>query len=298
MTPPGHKKNRVIQIDVTDRCDLKCSNCTRMLAHHPKRYDMTPSVFRETCRILNRALPYFIFGVFGGNPTLSPHFDELCAIMREEIPQQWRRGIWCNHPRGRGQTIKDTFGYFNLNAHNVPDAVAEFEKFGLPVIPESKRSQSWHAPTLVAIKDFIGTPQIPDEAAMWRTIETCDIDQNWSGAVIEIDGKPMLYSCEIHAAFDLMYGENNGVLLTDESAVAHLATFEHQYKRWCPECGISLRLKGQKDLADTDDVSKSHLPLVQLRVRRKHQLHDTLDIAHCGEATDYVRRRTAEEVTA
>ncbi len=294
MIAPGYKKSRIIQIDVTNRCDLRCSNCTRMLAHHPTRYDMSPAVFRETCRVLNAALPDFVKGLFGGNPALHPEFDKLCAIMREEIPDQHRRGLWCNHLRGHGPVARETFwpdAYFNLNAHTIPGAVAEFEKW-LPgkIIPESRHKRALHSPTMVAIKDFVGTPEIPDDAAMWKKIDGCDINREWSGIVIEHAGAPYLYACEIHGAFDLVSGENNGVRLTVESARACVERFEHQYRRWCPGCGIALRLRGHQDLDETDDVSPSNLGLIHPTRRRLTVLHENLEAPRCEVATDYERR--------
>ena len=32
----------IICVDVTNRCDLACSNCTRLLANQNKLWDMTP----------------------------------------------------------------------------------------------------------------------------------------------------------------------------------------------------------------------------------------------------------------
>jgi len=304
MSPPGHKKNRILQVDVTDRCSLACSNCTRHLAHHGQRYDISVEVFRLACRILNRALPDFVIGCFGGEPTLHPRFPELCIAMQQEIPDVRRRGLWTSRLHKHGQIAAATFtgGYLNLNGHNVPEAEAEFDRwFPGRMINESRVGghKANHAALLTAIKDFVGTPQVPDENAMWRMIMSCDYDREWSGCVIERDAKPMLYSCEIHAGFDLMYGENNGVELTDESAVAGINTFAHQYQRWCPSCGGGLRLVGHQDAAETDDVSKTHLPLVQLKVRRKLAVHESLDAApRCEQSTDYERRRTAERVGA
>jgi hypothetical protein len=309
LSPPGHKKNRVIQIDVTSRCDLRCSNCTRHLAH-VDRYDMSPAVFRETCRILNRALPTFIIGMFGGNPMLHPQAEQLMEIMQEEIPEAWRRGLWCNHLRGHGAAAARCFagGYLNLNAHNVPEAAAEFDQwFPGRMINESRPHadggrSARHAALLTAIQDFVGTAEIPDANAMWKRIAACDYDREWSGCVIELGGKPLLYSCEIQSAFDLMYRNQAGfvpvgVELSDESAIAGINTFAHQYFKWCPRCGAGLKLAGQLDCADTYDVSKTHLPLVQLRVKRKTVLHESLaGAARCELSTDYERRRTAEEV--
>lgn len=295
MIAPRYKVNRIIQIDVTNRCDLSCSNCTRNLKYHPERYDMSPETFRLACRVLNKALPMFVKGIFGGNPCIHPQFNLLCEIMREEIPDQSKRGLWTNHLRGNGEVVRATFypdGYCNFNAHAVAGAVVEFDRW-MPnkIIPESRSRKAWHSSVLVAIKDFVGTSELPDEAAMWDRINNCDIDRDWSPCVIEINGQPYLYSCEVQAGFDLMYAENNGVLLTEESVNAGIETFKHQYERWCPNCGVAMKLKGHEDMDYTDDISISHQQMVQLRAPyRKTVLHASLDVDRCTVATDYERR--------
>jgi len=299
MIAPGVKPSRIIQIDITNRCDLRCSNCTRMLAHHQQRYDMSPEVFRQTCRVLNTALPHFVKGVFGGNPCLHPRFEDLCKIMMEEIPDQRARGLWTNHLRDKGWAAQAAFwpsAYFNLNAHTVPEAAQEFDRW-LPgkMIPESRTQRAWHSPTLVAMSDFVGTADLPSEAALWAAVDQCDIDRNWSGIVIEHDGAPYLYACEVQGAFDLLYQENHGVPLTEASAQAGIDLFRHQYARWCPGCGIPMRLPGHLDLEETDDVSAHHRELLQIGIRTRRATVEARPgelPLRIGEATDYERRRS------
>src|SRR6185503_15593991 len=76
----------IICIDVTNRCDLQCSNCTRLLAQQRRKWDMTPDNFRLALRSLGGFDG--VIAMIGGNPCIHPQFPELCRIFAEEIPEQ------------------------------------------------------------------------------------------------------------------------------------------------------------------------------------------------------------------
>jgi hypothetical protein len=288
MKAPGERKDTghiwgVIQVIVTNKCDLlRCSNCTQQLTHQKEHFSMTVDNFRAAVKSLS-GYPGVV-GVFGGNPTMHPDFPALCQIMREEIPNKSQRGLWSNNLNNHGEASRETFGYFNLNVHTNAKHADEMKRD----VPNAKvwgvDRQSWHSPSLVAIKDVI-----KDEAEMWDKISKCDVNLKWSGAITQRYGKLRGYFCEIAAAFDNMYDEDNGVPIEPGWWKSDISAFEHQVKRWCVNCGIPLKMKGHLDLEFTDDVSESHL--VALNVKRKTQLHVSMDQEQTGEATDYQRLR-------
>lgn len=278
MVPPGQKQ--IIQIAVTNRCDLfHCSNCTQMIPHQRDRYWMTPANFRLACESL--ADWTGIVGVFGGNPCVHQDFPELCAIMREVIPDIRRRGLWTNNLRGQGAVARETFGYFNLNVHDDEAAAAEMaaELPGVPIYGRGK--QSWHAPVLLAVKDFV-----PDEQAMWSLIEQCDINLKWSGAITQHFGELRAYFCEVAAAFDNVYGEDRGLFVTPGWWKLPMEAFLEQARRWCPSCGVPLKRRGHLDRAFVDDMSVLH---AALPVKRERVVHETLPVDGTDEVTDYLR---------
>lgn len=299
MIAPGQKA--IIQVIVATRCDLRCSNCTQQIAHVKDRSWMTLENFRAAVRSL--ADWHGIIGVFGGNPCLHPQFPELCQIIREEIPDRRRRGLWSNNVNGYGAVIAETFGYFNLNVHTegakademrrdviVPlRGTAGVDARSLQVFGEHR--QSWHAPTLVAIRDMIGTPGGPaDEAAMWAMIERCDINRNWSGAIAQRRGELRAYFCEVAAAFDNVRDEDHGIPVTPGWWRLGMDAFEHQARRWCPDCGVPLKMRGHQDREDTDDISRTWADLT-VNGKRRHVLHESVDQEHTHEATDYLEFR-------
>ena len=83
----GVWRGRVLQVKVTNACDLDCKNCSvgvGLAKKLKKLYWMTPDQFRVAIRSLE-GFPGVI-GMFGGNPCIHPRFEELCQIFREEIP--------------------------------------------------------------------------------------------------------------------------------------------------------------------------------------------------------------------
>jgi hypothetical protein len=276
----------VIQIDVTNACDIyHCSNCTRMLQHHKNKFYMSVKNFRIAVESL-REYPGVV-GMFGGNPCVHPAFESLCDIMREVMPDKSRRGLWTNRIFYHGEIVRRTFGYQNLNVHQSAVAIAEIQA----AMPGRKiwgtDSPSMHAPILVAIKDII-----PDKAARRSVIETCDINLKWSGCITQlphVNNELRCYFCEVAAAFDHVYQEDNGLPVTYGWWRRPIADYEHQIERWCNSCGVPLRMNGHLDVDITDDYSATHAGLFGSK-RRLGVSHVTVNGQSVKPPTKYLDR--------
>jgi hypothetical protein len=255
IAPGANPRNDIIQIIVTNRCDLfTCSNCTQLLPFRADVRFMSVDVFRRALRSLDtwpgvRAL-------FGGNPCSHPNFEELCSIMEEEVPNQAQRGLWTNNLLGKGAVAKRTFwphGRFNLNVHEVSAAADYMREWlpGVPVLGENKAS--WHSPILMKWSDYgLSYEQWVSQR------ETCDINQRWSAAIAERRGEAYGYFCEVGAALDGIRGENHGVLAVPGWWKFGMGMFHEQVRQCCDRgCGVPLRRKGSLDRADNYDVSPS-----------------------------------------
>ena len=77
---------KIICIDITNKCDLGCSNCTRLLENQDAFWEMTPENFRMAVRSL--ADYPGIVAVIGGNPVMHRNFSELCKIFIDERPNK------------------------------------------------------------------------------------------------------------------------------------------------------------------------------------------------------------------
>src|SRR3990172_6842829 len=85
---------KVIQIEVTNSCNLICSNCTRFVGHHKRPYFMSLDMISKAIDSLE-GFPGQI-GIMGGEPTLHPKFPEICKLMREMVPDRRKRELWTN----------------------------------------------------------------------------------------------------------------------------------------------------------------------------------------------------------
>ncbi len=292
LPPNPGPHNDIIQVITTRVCDLHwCSNCTQLLPFRTDAWNMSPEVFREALRSLE-GWPG-VRAMFGGNPCTHPKFDELCAIMREEVPDQRQRGLWTNNLLGHGAVARETFwphGRFNLNVHGKPEAIPEMLEHlpGIAVVGTDRAS--FHSPILMDWRDMGLT-----EEEWVAKRETCDINQRWSAAIAERDGRPYAYFCELGASLDGVRGENNGILAVPGWWRWPMALFADQVRQCCDRgCGVPLRYRGHLDSDEVYDVSRSFIPVTDVVVRRakreRVQVHEAPPET-TPEVTKYLRTK-------
>ncbi len=274
MVPPSKKRpvwrGGIIQIMVTRACDLACSHCTQgsNLAGRPAV--MTPGEFEQAVDSLEG---YFgVFGVFGGNPCVSPHFEDYCRILRAKVPFE-QRGLWCNHPRGKGRVARITFNpkHSNLNCHLSQEAHDEFARDWPESIPYLKGMDrdSVHGAPFVAMKDVIA-----DEAERWELISKCDVNQFWSAAVGVVPGRGLrAYFCELAYAQAALHHDNPdfpdaGLPASPGWWRQPMAAFDAQVRLHCHACGIPMRREGRSAVGGTrDEFSATHAHIARPKVR-------------------------------
>lgn len=289
----------IICVDITNRCNLSCSNCTRLLANQDGLWDMTPENFRQAVRSL-RDFPGTI-AIIGGNPTMHRDFEEICRILVEEIPEKERRGLWTSHAYKHIDLAVEVFGVFNLNPHGDPKSEASLSELyeRSSGVRNLYQGHSEHAPLLAAIKDIYG------EEEMWARIAQCDINQNWSASIVQLKGELRAYFCEVAAAFDVARGTDNGHAVVDGWWRRPIEDYSDQIQHFCPGCGAAARLTPTRDADDLDTYTASNQDLVDrsLRRKRKVQLLDIEDARATASPittynADYRKGRPVERVKA
>lgn len=280
MRSPLHMQ--IICVDVTNKCDLACSNCTRLLQNQKERWEMTPENFRLALQSLKNFRG--IIAMIGGNPCVHTKFAELCKIFQEEIPDQRQRGLWTNNIFKHNDIIEETFGGLNLNPHNMERAIG-----GLKALYDKMVTQrgfnggfyvghSHHAPILTAVKDLYG----PKE--MWEKISSCDVNREWSASIVQNKGNLRAYFCEVAASFDLARGTDSGLPVTLDWWQKPMLDFGGQVKKFCPGCGVSARLKGHFDHEEIDTYTESNKDIAEqsqtLRNRKIVKLETISHLEH------------------
>jgi len=261
MKSPSQMK--IICIDITNRCNLGCSNCTRFLENQEGYWDMSLENFRAAVKSLND-FPGML-AIIGGNPCMHRQFEDICQILVEEIPDKARRGLWSNNVFKHTDLVVETFGGFNLNPHG--DKKGEVSLAEVHRRTNGKASlykgHSMHAPLLTAIQDIYG------EEKMWELISNCDINQNWSATIIENQGKLRAYFCEVAGSFDVARKTDFGMEVSPGWWKLPISQFEGQIKHFCPGCGAAARLAPTKDADNLDTYTKTNLDLVENSRKRK-----------------------------
>ncbi len=218
---------KIIQIDVTNACVNRCSNCTRFTGHHRKPFFMS---LEDYCRAVDSLADFpGMVGMIGGEPLLHPRFPEMVEYLVRRIPDPKRRGLWSTAP-GRlakkyGALIRESFGHLFLNDHSV--------------------SRILHQPILIGAEELI-----EDRDQMWSLIDNCWVQTLWS-ATITPKGA---FFCEVAASFDMLFGGPGGWPVEPGWWLREPAEFSEQKQRWCPRCGCSVPLRRRASTDRVDDV--------------------------------------------
>ena len=164
-----------IEIDVTNKCCHRCSNCTHLTKHGP-RWEMTEYQFVEAVDCL-ADFPGYV-GVIGGEPQMHSRWNELVQHLHRHRP---RRRCALFTSLSVGERVREAFGYISVNAN---------------------KDKCWHQPVLVARRD-LGLPPVPEDCWLqreWSSSITprgfffCEVAGAIAG-LIGIDGLPVTPTC-------------------------------------------------------------------------------------------------------
>jgi len=209
----------IIQIDVTNACYLKCTNCTRHVGHHNKPYFMDLDYLKDAIKSLEE-FPGRI-GLMGGDPTLHPKFDEICEIYKSMIPRRkrefWTSGFdWINKKEIIFQTFdEDRITY---NDHSTPGGK--------------------HTPLLVSIDEVV-----KDKELMWKLIDNCWIQEQWAASITPKGA----FFCEVAASLDYLFDGPGGYELKNDWWKKTPDDFNDQILRYCTKCSGCLPFPAESD---------------------------------------------------
>lgn len=275
MRRRGRYRDGILQIHITRTCNLHCNFCTQASNFGGKPALMTPQQFELACQSLQG---YFgVVACFGGNPCTSPYFEDCCRIMQKYFPKE-QRGLWANHPMGKGKICRETFNpaFSNINCHMDQEALAQWRRDWPECRPFGMDADSRHSPVFVSMKDL----NIPEDKR-WELISNCDINQGWSAIVGVFRGQLRGFFCEIAYAMSALHQDepdypDTGIsipVVAGESPWWNrpMTAYAHQVRKHCHECGVPLKGYGALAL-DTNacnQVSATHANIA----KPKHKEH-------------------------
>lgn len=250
-----------IQIDITNACINRCSNCTRFCGHHKKPYFMEYPFF---CAAVDSLKDFDgVVGMMGGEPTLHPEFEKfsrylaqsrltepevLCRmpihdmshVMHSDLIKHTKKacGLWSTLGSGyykHFETISDVFGYQILNDHKNPckhqGLLISWKDCGIT-------EQEWHAKR-----------------------EKCWIQNCWSASITPKGA----FFCEVAAALDMLFDGPGGWDISDHAWWRKTPEEFGDQLQWCEICGAALDTPARYSYDGRDDISQTVLSLLEVK---------------------------------
>ena len=255
---------QTIQIDITNACNKRCSNCTRFCGNHAENFFMDFDTFKRAVDSLDGYDG--VIGVMGGEPTLHPEFERFALYLKEkyggsvganrmiypqrEFIKEIRRREFESHILRQGQDGRKNFKMCGPGLwSNMGNTYRKYHELIQDVFPvqflNDHLNSSYHQPGLFARKDL----QIPDEE--WaRLRDKCWIQNEWS-ATITPKGA---FFCEVAGALDMLFGGPGGWKIEPGWWRRTPEEFGDQL-HWCELCGFALETFMRDAEEETDDVS-------------------------------------------
>lgn len=259
-----HLNNKFFSINVTNVCNLSCSGCNQLCGLYPKEKNWFISIedfkfsiecFREYIKINWARKDYpkenKYCGLYGGEPTLHPSFEEIISILHEndDLP-------FCIYTNGR--TFLDQLKEIDLSPCYGRDIMPQIMKLNLTRSSNFEVLQKFP----VHEKNIAYRIDLKTKDVMRKFVPTlcapCDIQSNnlskndfvkqakkvcfqWNNCENVIyNGKA--YACHLAAAMDLMFynGENGWKINDKKPFLKTKKEIDEQLSNFCYRCGYNL----------------------------------------------------------
>lgn len=282
------KDMRIIQIDITNACMYRCSNCTRFCGHHKKNFFMDYETFK---RAVDSLIGYHgTIGVMGGEPTLHPNFELFVEYLDSKLPKGAKKdhralvapqkdfiqSILLENKKNSEVYAYETGDRETVVGAGLWSAMVPSYKKNFELIQDVFKMQAvndhgnvmYHSPILINRKDL----GISDEE--WIPIrDHCWAQDVWS-ATITPKGA---FFCEIAGALDMLFDGPGGWPIEEGWWKRTPDQFGEQLK-WCEYCGIALETFTRNANDWIDDVSESmYKKLVEIE-SPKLLKHDAINL--------------------
>lgn len=263
---------QTIQIDITNACNKRCSNCTRFCGNHRKSFFMDYDTF---CRAVDSLDGYDgVVGIMGGEPTLHPEFERFMQYIREKFGNSGKQNRMVYPQRDfireihrrefDSHVLRTSAGgsrYFKMCGPGLWSNTGESYRRHYELIQDTFQVQflndhigsSYHQPGLFARKDL----GIPDD--QWVKLrDRCWIQNEWS-ATITPKGA---FFCEIAGALDMLFDGPGGWKIEPDWWRRTPEEFGDQL-HWCELCGFALDTFMRDAEEEVDDASPTLYKMLQ-----------------------------------
>jgi hypothetical protein len=250
----------IVQIDISTKCHLKCSNCTRLIPHQPKREDMALETFERNVKSMEGWNgPNKVLGIIAGEPTLHADFEKISWRFSEMwggpltgngvlpikdfntfaterlFDRSTGRGLWTSLGAGfyrHYETIMEVYGHWNTNTHE---------------------SGGRHQALLISRDDYKKATGISDDQWL-QNRDNCWVQKMWSASINDKGA----YFCEVAASIDRLYFNGKHAWPVEHGWWQRTpADFQSQLDL-CNYCGLAQPGPSQLDILERDIISEQN----------------------------------------
>jgi hypothetical protein len=252
---------RIIEIDVTNACNKRCSNCTRLCGHQKKPYFMNFDTFKRAVDSLDGYQG--IRSMMGGEPTLHPEFERFIRYLGSKFPARKNPLVF-----PQKDFIKAVHRIELENFELIDDGVQRVDIVGpgmfsnmgatykkyyeiiSDILPfqglNDHLNPIYHQSALITRKDL----GISDEE--WPKIrDACWLQNEWSAGITPKGA----FFCEIAGVLDMLLDGPGGWEIEPGWWKREPNDFGDQL-RWCELCGFCLDTFTRESAEEVDDISQ------------------------------------------
>ena len=248
----------IIEIDITNVCEKRCSNCTRFCGHHKKNFFMDMETFKRAVDSLQGYSG--LVSIIGGEPLLHPefhYFAEYLRLARGEQYIEMNDGrckaivkdylAFAKEERWFEGTINKGKGYslFTSMPKTYYEYYEDIEDTVTNLWLNDHTNPSFHQPILVSRKDL----GISDE--QFEVLrDKCWLQNFWSASITPKG----VFFCEIAGTLDLLFHGSGGKKIEPGWWNKDIMEYKDQF-HWCDICGMALKTYSRNANEEIDDAS-------------------------------------------
>lgn len=256
----------IMEIDITNACEHRCSNCTRFCGHHKKPFFMDFETFKRAVDSLEGYQG--LISTIGGEPLLHPEYNRFAeylrsvrgdyvsmndgrckAIVKDYLAfakaQRWFEGAM---NRGKGYLLFTSMpGNYYYRYEAVEDTVTDLWL-------NDHTNPSFHQPILVSRKD-LGISD--EEFEVLRN--NCWLQNFWSASITPKGA----FFCEIAGTLDMLFNGPGGKKIEPGWWNLDIMEFKDQFQ-WCDICGMALSTYSRNANEEIDDASPTLLKKLEI----------------------------------
>ncbi len=258
MKSPRHM--RIIEIDITNACDKRCSNCTRLCGHQKKPFFMDFDTFKRAVDSLDGYQG--IRSIMGGEPTLHPEFERFIRYLGSKFPERKNPFVY-----PQKDFIRQVHRVELDNFEMINDGVERIDIVGPGMFSNMGATYKKHYEVITDILPFQGLNDhlnpiyhqtalitrkelgIPDDEWV-KMRDNCWLQNEWSAGITPKG----CFFCEVAGVLDMLLDGPGGWPIEPGWWKRTPDEFGDQL-HWCELCGFALQTFTRDSAEEVDDMS-------------------------------------------